>query len=40
MPLGGDIILTVEGIAVNTATDLARIRERTSCLESRRIRSR
>jgi len=32
--VGGDIILTVEGIAVTTAADLARIRERTSRLAS------
>jgi serine protease Do len=31
--VGGDIILTVEGIAVNTAADLAKIRERTSRLK-------
>jgi serine protease Do len=32
--VGGDIILTVEGIAVTTAADLAKIRERTSRLAS------
>jgi serine protease Do len=30
--VGGDIILTVEGISVNTAANLAKIRERTSRL--------